>query len=124
MVANLEQYIFLHDALLEAVLCGETGVTAEELGEFSSFSIFVKMSQKFYKRKSSPRVKVDPNRLMCGLRFFHVELFCFLNISKVQSSLKIPISPSLRQSDHRLGRQRANSRRVRDVDRVDAAADD
>ena len=34
MVANLEQYIFLHDALLEAVLCGETGVTAEELGEY------------------------------------------------------------------------------------------
>ena len=34
MVANLEQYIFLHDALLEAVLCGETGVSAQELGEF------------------------------------------------------------------------------------------
>ena len=32
MVANLEQYIFLHDALLEAVLCGETGVSAQELG--------------------------------------------------------------------------------------------
>jgi len=31
MVANLEQYIFLHDALLEAVLCGETGVSAQEL---------------------------------------------------------------------------------------------
>ena len=31
MVANLEQYIFLHDSLLEAVLCGETGVSAEEL---------------------------------------------------------------------------------------------
>ena len=32
MVANLEQYIFLHDALLEAVLCGETGVTSNDLG--------------------------------------------------------------------------------------------
>ena len=31
MVANLEQYIFLHDSLLEAVLCGETGVTSNEL---------------------------------------------------------------------------------------------
>ena len=31
MVANLEQYIFLHDALLEAVLCGETGVTSIDL---------------------------------------------------------------------------------------------
>ena len=36
MVANLEQYIFLHDALLEAVLCGETGVSAQELGELWS----------------------------------------------------------------------------------------
>ncbi|CAG5080131.1 Oidioi.mRNA.OKI2018_I69.PAR.g9482.t1.cds [Oikopleura dioica] len=31
MVANLEQYIFLHDSLLEAVLCGETGVQAMDL---------------------------------------------------------------------------------------------
>ena len=36
MVANLEQYIFLHDALLEAVLCGETGVSAQELGKLLS----------------------------------------------------------------------------------------
>lgn len=31
MVANLEQYIFLHESLLEAVLCGETGVASLDL---------------------------------------------------------------------------------------------
>ena len=60
MVANLEQYIFLHDALLEAVLCGETGVTAEELGEyFLNFIYFFKLKKKqLNKRKFSPLVKV------------------------------------------------------------------
>ena len=44
MVANLEQYIFLHDALLEAVLCGETGVSAQELGLYFFVLSFLNLS--------------------------------------------------------------------------------